>query len=236
MVLSKYCFAARNWKFATVHGPLVLSSCPVITPWLVVIVMVSVPSLLMPVVGGVPTFLSSALSAEGVHVQSAAPLAVCCLGLASKPPLAQTMPSTTSSTARPAPIPARSCRRLRAWAARRAIWRSALARASARCRFLLVATVVPPGVDPGSSAAYGWVSHRECATPHAKTKCTGRHQSPRQVGEGLTRPGSIRLASEPFGRRSRACCRLSRRRVRDQLLCGVDRTRQTVRGDRPRGG
>src|SRR6266542_3504756 len=79
----------------------------------------------------------SGLVAGSIGVQAHSAAAAGGFFFDENPPAAQTMPTTTSTTARAAPIPACTCRRRRAAAARRAIWRSTLARAMARCRFLL---------------------------------------------------------------------------------------------------
>src|SRR5690242_13247415 len=126
---------------ATAHGDLAGSSTAGITPWLVTIVKCLVPVFWMFFVGGVPTdfALASVEVSTGVQAQSSG-----LGGVDLKPPAAQMAPRTTSASARPPPMPACHCRRRRAAAARRAIWRSALARANARCRLLLEATGLLP--------------------------------------------------------------------------------------------
>ena len=95
-------------------------------------------------VGGVPTSLTLVLDDVSTGVQAHSPAAVGFFGLLPEnQPLAQPTPTITSATISPAPTAPWICRRRRAAAARRAIWRSALARASARCRFLLEATGAP---------------------------------------------------------------------------------------------
>src|SRR3954469_1229435 len=122
---------------ATVQGALAGSSSAEIVPWLVVIVRCSEPDLGMLRVGGRPTDLAlvSVLVSTAVHAQSSG-----LTGAFLKPPAAQIVPRTTRASTTAPPMPACHWRRLRATAALRAIWRSALARARARCRLLLVAT------------------------------------------------------------------------------------------------
>jgi hypothetical protein len=150
LVLLKNCLPARYAKLAAVHGAAARSNCASTTPWLVVTVIVEVPVLAIPVVGGLPTSLALPVAGIGVQAQSSATFVVVFL-LLSKPPTAHTMPTTTATTASPAASEAWICRRRRAPAARRAIWRSSLARASARCRVLLGATGRSPSelVDDG---------------------------------------------------------------------------------------
>src|SRR5438874_2701186 len=152
LVLLKNCLPARYMKLATVQGALAASSCASITPWFVVIVIVAVPDVAMPLVAGVPTFLRLGLLPPACGVHAHTPLATglvffLCENRCENPPLIQTSPPPTSRTTRTAPMPPCSWRRRRAAAARRAIWRSILARASARWRFLLEATGAPlPGL------------------------------------------------------------------------------------------
>src|SRR5437762_1651662 len=162
LVLLKNCLPARYTKLSTVHAALDASRWASITPWLVVIVMVARPLVGMPVVGGVPTSLMLVLPDAGWGVQAHALASVVVFFLPENrwenPPLVQISPAATRMTTRPAPMPPWSCRRRRAAAARRAIWRSILARARARCRFLLGGTGVPlPGLP---SISFGW--HQAC--------------------------------------------------------------------------
>src|SRR5438477_12910306 len=98
LVLLKNCLPARYVKLATVRAAPARSSGASIVPWFVVMVMVDVPVLGILVVGGLPTSLT--LSDAGIEVQaqsSAAGVLLCDL----KPPVAQTMPTATRTTARP---------------------------------------------------------------------------------------------------------------------------------------
>jgi hypothetical protein len=137
-VLSKNCLLARKLKLAAAHGTFDVSIAALITPWFVVIVMVWMPDFATPLVGGRPTSLTFS-PVSGFHAQSAA--ACGCALSGSNTPAYQSEPSTIRTRAIPVAVPAWICRFLRAAAARRAIWRSSFARASARWRSLVRATV-----------------------------------------------------------------------------------------------
>jgi hypothetical protein len=136
-VLSKYFFSARKLKLAAAQGTFDTSIAARITPWFVVIVIVSMPDFGMPVVGGRPT----SFDWPSVLFQAQSALAVGSALSGSKTPAYHSVPSTISTRAIAVAVPAWICRRLRAAAARRAIWRSSFARASARWRSLVRATV-----------------------------------------------------------------------------------------------
>src|SRR2546430_17308558 len=86
------------------------------------------------------------------------------------------MPGTTP---RPTTAAAQVCRRRRTRAARRAICRSILARASLRCLVLLEATSAPP---PTITVAVDVLRAAQCATPQRRAESTA-HLSAR-VGPG----------------------------------------------------
>ena len=127
------------------HGAASRSSDAVTVPALVAIVILSVPVVGTPDVGGVPTLaglaLADAAAELGAQTHVVAESAAVFVALllpnsAFQPPAAKKTPTAITRTATPAAVWAWRWRRLRRRAARRACCRSSLARASIRSRSL----------------------------------------------------------------------------------------------------